>query len=227
MNKLFLTGFVLFLFLLGCEKEKETSGNKYVAQIVGFDLNCSTCIVMFPDDSLYVKREIGSSPNNYYHIINLNKGSYTIGQKLKVEVRKARENELHSCITLYPSYDYGNLYLLNYETFKDLVFNDTIDLVYKDCLYDSEMQTYICFDSVLTDSRCPIGAECIWEGEAAVRLRIEKPDSNPYFVDLYEHTTDTLVDGYEISFFTLFPYPVIDRQVNPGDYKARIVIKRN
>jgi len=227
MNKLFLTGFVLFLFLTGCEKEKETSGNKYVAQIVGFDLNCSTCIVMFPDDSLGVKREIGSSPNNYYHIINLEKGSYTIGQKLKVEVRKAQDKELKSCITLYPSYAYENLYLLNHETFKDLVFSDTIDLAYQDCLYDSEMQTYICFDSVLTDSRCPGGAECVWAGEAAVRFRIEKPDNSPYFIDLNEYTSNTLVGGYEFSFLELFPYPAVNKQIKPGDYKARIVIKRN
>ena len=218
-------GLLVLILLFGCDKVSYNTDIQHTAQIAGFDLNCSTCIVMFPDDSLQIKREIGGSPNNFYQVVNLDRGSFKVGQKLKLKVRKAKDTELRACITLYPSSKYENIYMLESEKYKDLTLNDTIDLTYKDCIYDSEFQTYICFDSVLTDSRCPNGVVCVWAGNAAARFKFDKLNTNPFFSDLYTHT-GTIINGYEIYFLDLFPYPTLGIQIKPEDYKARIVIKR-
>ena len=120
-----LMGF-LFIGIISCEKEGNDLNRQYIAKIVGFDLNCSTCILSFPNDSLIVKNLFGESKNNYYQTTNLAKHEFKIGQMIKVRVRKEEENELEACITLYASYNYENIYVSEYEHYKDFAFNDTI-----------------------------------------------------------------------------------------------------
>jgi hypothetical protein len=225
MKRTLISGLLLLFFLFSCEKVKENTNKQYSAQIVGFDLNCSSCIVAFPDDLLKIKALLGESPNNYYQIVNLDKGNYTICQKLKVEVRKAEDAELKACIAMYPSNNYKNLYALDYQNYTDLRFNDTLVLAYKDCFYDKDGQSYICLDTVLSDSRCPTGVECFWAGEARARFKIEKYQSNPVYIDLKEGVKDTLVSSYKFSFIKLLPYPSLRNQIKPEEYKARIAVK--
>jgi len=227
MKPVSISGFLLLFLLFGCDKVKEDIDRQYSAQIVGFDLNCSTCIVSFPDNSLEINGIFGESPDNLYQIVNLYKGNYRIGQKLKVNVRKAEDSELNACITLYPSDNHKSLYALDYRNYADLKFYDTLVLAYKDCFYDRDGQSYICFDSVLNDSRCPIGVECVWAGEATGRFKIEKYNNNPVFIDCKEGTNDTVISGYKFSFIKLLPYPSYGNQTRPVDYTARIVIKSN
>jgi hypothetical protein len=227
MNAIPIFAFFLLFLLASCSKVSDELKTQYSAQIVFFDQNCYTCIVSFPDDSLEIKNLLGESPGNIYQIVNLYKGDFKIGQKLKVEVRKAKNNELNACISMYQSFNYMNLYALNYENYADLKFNDTLVLAYKNCLFDSVRQTYICLDTVLSDSRCPSGAECVWAGETRARFKIEKFNSNPVFINLKEGVKDTVVAGYKISFIKLLPYPSVGNQPKPEEYQAWIVIKNN
>lgn len=224
MKTVSVLGFILLFFLAACEKSEEEKNSQYSARIVGFDLNCSTCIVSFPDDFLKIKTLYGVSPDNYYEIVNLDKGDFKIGDKLRVNVRKAENSELKACITLYPSSNYMNLFVSDYEEYSNLWLNDTLDLVYKNCLYDADRKSYICLDSVLTDSRCPSDVICVWAGEAIARFKIEKYDSFPVYMDLKEGVKDTVVFGYKISFIKLLPYPISVHQTKPEEYKARLVI---
>jgi len=225
MNRIIIAEFSLFLLLLCCSKETVQPDDQYIARIVGYDLNCSLCVVAFPDDSLTVRQTIGGSPQNYYLAVNLDKSDFTIGQELKVKFRKAEDTELRACLTLYPTLGYRNIYIIDYEGLSDLVPDDTVDLCYKDCLYDPEKQEYICFDTVLSDSRCPADVVCIWAGTAQARFKFEKQNGSRHYVDLYIHTTDTLVDGYSFSFVDLDPYPMVSNPTKPEDYRARIVVK--
>jgi hypothetical protein len=227
MKPVSIFGFFLLFLILGCEKGNEDTRRQYSARITGFDLNCSTCIVSFPDDSLMIKRLFGESPGNCYQIVNLNKGDFKIGQKLNVNVRKAEDIELPACITFYQSFNYKNLYVTEYEECSDLKHNDTVDLAYKKCLYDPARQSYLCLDSILTDSRCPSDVVCVWAGEAIARFKIGKYNSIPVYIDLKEGVKDTVVVGYKISFIKLLPYPALSHQTKPEEYKARIVIKSN
>jgi hypothetical protein len=227
MKKVTVVVFILFSFLAACEKIADEKNNQYSALIVGFDLNCSTCIISFPDDSLKIKDLFGISPGNYYEVVNLYKNDFKIGDKLRVNVRKAENEELKACITLYPSSNYRTLYVSEYERYSNLRNNDTVDLAYKNCLYDPDRLSYICLDSILTDSRCPSDVVCVWAGEAIARFKIEKNTGFPVFMDLKEGVKDTVVFGYKISFLKLLPYPISDHQTKQEEYKARIVIKSN
>jgi hypothetical protein len=112
---------LFFLFANGCNKDTSDTLDSYiVGEIINFDLNCSTCILKFPDDLLSIKRKIGTSRDYCYQAINLRKDTFKINQKVLVKLRKARENELSACITLYPSYDYLPIYIID---FKPLIIN--------------------------------------------------------------------------------------------------------
>ena len=226
---LFLTSLVCII--VSCEQNQDYKvASEYIATIVGFDLNCSTCILKFPDDNSQIKKEIGESPNNFYQTINLSKGDYEIGQKVRVKFRKAETNELTPCITLYPSYSYKTIFITEFDDFSNLNFNDTIELSFRECVSDPEEHFYICLDSVLNDSRCPKGAMCFWEGNAEVKFRFEKFNENPIFFNLNTHlnfTKDTIIDRYNISLIQLNPYPEIGFRYSQMLYKAQLIIKKN
>ena len=226
----FLSHSALFILLIclvlsGCEKRNDNKKVQYDAKIVGFDPNCGTCILSFPNDSLKIKNELGISLDSYYEAVNLNQWNYAIGQKLKVEVRKAEDGELNACITLYPSSNYKSIYVSDIKNYNNLRLNDTIEISYKDCLYDPNRQFYICLDSVISDSRCPDGVECVWAGEATARFKIEKFNCSPVFFVLKEGAEDTVIEGIKVSFLKLLPYPKYGTQIRPENYKARIIVK--
>ena len=176
--------FPLMIFAIGCEKGNDNSNTQLIAKIVGFDFNCSTCILYFPYDSSQVIEKIGNSDNSYYQTVNLNKNDFEIGQLIKVNVRKAEETELRTCMALYPSYNYQNVYVTDYEYLYDFEYGDTIDLGYGNCLNDYNNQITFCFDSVITDSRCPENVICIWAGEAIARFSVHNQSNEPVFLDL-------------------------------------------
>ncbi len=215
------------LVLVGCEKGKDSISVQYEAKIVGFDLNCSTCLVSFSDDLPQVKSMAGDSPDNYYEIVNLNKSNFRVGQKLVMQVRKVQESEFPVCISQYASTNYKKLVAFNFRNYSELKLNDTIELTYKNCLDDTNKQNYICFDSLVSDSRCPTGAQCVWAGEAVVRFKVEKYNSEPVYIYLKEGDKDAVIGGYHISFIKLLPYPEMGNSPKLEDYKAMIVIKNS
>lgn len=220
---------ILFTCLSGCERNREDLNSYITARIVGFDLNCSTCILEFPDDYQQVKEVIGQSPDNYYHAVNLNKLEYEIGQQLKVKIRSPYTDELRQCIAMYPSYNYKGIYVTDTENFDNMVHGDTASLSWHDCLKGPENNMYICLESVINDSRCPTGAYCFWEGNAIVRFKFEKFNDEPVLFDLNTHggfTTDTIISGYKFSLVGLYPYPALSRRIDQKDYKAQLVIEK-
>ena len=216
-------------FLLTCEKESFYMDSFVTARIVGFDLNCSTCIIEFPKDSLAVKKEIGQSQNNYYQALNLNKNDFEIGQQFKVKIRKSETDELLNCITLYPSYEYKPVIIEEYENFDNLSYNDTIDLAYKDCMTDCENKFYICMDSVINDSRCPTGVVCFWAGVATVRFKFQKYNEVPVYFNLMtpDLTYNSInIEGFKFSLIDLTPYPSFKNRTDQGGYKAKLYVTK-
>jgi hypothetical protein len=114
----------------------------------------------------------------------------------------------------------------NYNEYPDeMKFHDPILLGYHECISDYGNRNTICFDSVITESRCPENVECIWAGEAIVRFRFEKYGKEPRFIDLHTGTNDTIIDDYKFSFIDLLPYPNTDHPTSPEDYKAKVILK--
>jgi hypothetical protein len=219
----------LVTLLFSCEKSSDTKSHGYTARIAGYDLNCSTCILSFPFDSNTVKNDLGSSPENLYQAVNLNKNDLKIGQMLKVEVRKAGPEELTACLAQYPSPSYENVFVTRIEDFDTLGSNDTIMLPIKECRFNTENQTYICFESVVNDSRCPEGAECFWAGDAKVKFKYIRLNEDPLFFDLNTNTSftnDSIIDGYRYTLLNLFPYPSLMHHTDQKDYRAELFIEK-
>ena len=119
-------------------------------------------------------------------------------------------------------------------------FNCTKELVtkrssvnFKNCTsqtFKSETVT-ICFDSVLSDSRCPANAICVWRGTAIAKFSFTA-NGNVYPLTLATSAfngvpSDTVVTGYKIKFLDLSPYPGTYTSPLPaGDIKADVEITR-
>jgi hypothetical protein len=84
------------------------------------------------------------------------------------------------------------------------------------------------FDSVTSDSRCPIGVECFWAGDGATRLSIWI-DQNPA-VTCTLHTTltpQTVGAGeFIVQLKELDPYPHYPGTIDPAAYVAVLQISQ-
>lgn len=91
----------------------------------------------------------------------------------------------------------------------------------------------ICFDSLITDSRCPTGGVCIWQGTAIVQVTFhENEQLHTFKMSLKGFPSlgfpaDTTINGYKIIFTDLKPYPEINKPTpKENDIKATFSIKR-
>lgn len=228
VKKIFILVISTFL-MFACERRNDRIALELTADVVAFDQNCSTCILAFPGDYLKVQKEIGISPGNMYNAINMNKDNFQIGQKLRVTVRKPEANEFKACLTMFPSDNYQNIFVADFNNFNNLIFNDTVEISNGDCLYDPGDRFYICMESVLGDSRCPTGAYCFWEGNAKVRFKYEKVSEDPVLFNLNTHrgfTNDTIIDSYKFSLAGLSPYPSMGHAGEKINYKAQIIVSK-
>jgi hypothetical protein len=219
---------IFLLFILSCERDSLNTDQPYTARVVGYDYNCGTCILEFPYDSTKIINAVGKSQNNYYEAINLNINNFEIGQQLKCTVRKTSTNELTACITLYPSLNYKSIYIKELININYLVLNDTLTLAYHDCLTDPDKKFYICLDSIVNESRCPLGLECFWAGMATVRFKLQTYQSTPVYFNLstLNNENKTIISGYTIKLVGLDPYPSKDNKLEQEEYKAKLFITR-
>ena len=86
----------------------------------------------------------------------------------------------------------------------------------------------ICFDSLLNESRCPIGAMCPWEGYALARFKVTQGNQQ-YFIKLATinvspYKNDTTINAVKFRLDSLLPYPTINIPHPYSAYKAKIVI---
>lgn len=85
------------------------------------------------------------------------------------------------------------------------------------------------FEDVSADSRCPKGERCIWEGDATVRVWLQKA---PGPKDTHELHTSSKEQGavsyldYGVRLLRLDPYPVTGRTIARGDYLATFEVTR-
>ena len=225
MKKIFIIGFILSIFI-GCEKETDSTDKLYIAEIVGYDLNCSTCILHFLNDTENVKEFLGDSESDYYNAVNLNQADFNIGALIKVKARIAENNELKACRTLYPSINYTSIYVSEFSKYCDSDFIETLELKYGECI-TTFGQSSVCFDTVENDSRCPEGGICVWEGNAKISLKVSVNGNREHSIGLNTNqsfSTDTTINHLNISLISLTPYPAISMTIIPKDYIVKLSI---
>lgn len=84
------------------------------------------------------------------------------------------------------------------------------------------------FDRVVSDSRCPKNAQCVWAGEAVIRLTVTLPDKSTKAVDVKTSLTDagTTVGAFLISVNDLTPLPTVEGPVREADYRVTLVVSK-
>ena len=111
----------------------------------------------------------------------------------------------------------------------EFVLNNAIIISEGDCAGDLQTRTYICFESITGDSRCPEGVQCIWQGNAEARFKFTKADETPLFFSLNTYkgyTNDTIIGGYKFTLKAVTPYPNIRTILVPRNYKVEIEIEK-
>jgi hypothetical protein len=86
----------------------------------------------------------------------------------------------------------------------------------------------VVFESVLEDSRCPEGVDCIWSGNAKIRIRSSKQKHAPAPIELNTNVgpkNSSYLD-YEIKLVALKPRPKADKPVQSNEYKAALIITK-
>ena len=90
----------------------------------------------------------------------------------------------------------------------------------------------LCFDELISDSRCPANALCIWQGTAVAKFSLTKNDEKYTFVlSTVEmpgtYNKDTTMFGYKIEFVNLSPYPgTVSAPVPADQIKAELKITK-
>ena len=90
----------------------------------------------------------------------------------------------------------------------------------------------LAFDAVVSDSRCPANAVCIWQGAATATFSFSKNGSNHRFnlstITMEpNYKKDTVISGYKIEFMNLLPYPGTFTPPAPdSDVKAELQITK-
>jgi hypothetical protein len=96
----------------------------------------------------------------------------------------------------------------------------------------SETNYKLCFDELISDSRCPANAMCVWQGTAVAKFSLTKDHDTYSFilstVDLPgTYHKDTTLFGYKIEFVNLLPYPGTVPSPIPSDQiKAELKITK-
>jgi hypothetical protein len=83
------------------------------------------------------------------------------------------------------------------------------------------------FEAVSSDSRCPKGENCFWEGDATVQIWVRRADGTQEKRELHTASSKPRAAGYEgfsIRLVTLAPYPFNGRSISPADYVVTLAL---
>jgi hypothetical protein len=83
------------------------------------------------------------------------------------------------------------------------------------------------FDAVADDSRCPSDVQCVWEGNATIRLTADSA-GQPRTVELKTSGTPSPVRafGHDIAFRALRPVPTSGSRIPENEYVVTLRVTR-
>lgn len=84
------------------------------------------------------------------------------------------------------------------------------------------------FIEVLEDSRCPVDVDCIWAGNARVKIEVvsQRLGTKVFELNTNGEPRGNQIDGYAIELTGLTPSLRSDRPVKNEDYRASIMVSR-
>jgi hypothetical protein len=84
------------------------------------------------------------------------------------------------------------------------------------------------FVSVIEDSRCPVGVNCVWSGNAKVQIQMTNRKGISKIFELNTHLEPQTVtfEGYEIKLAGLLPRPRANTQIDAKRYTATFILTK-
>ncbi len=84
------------------------------------------------------------------------------------------------------------------------------------------------FISVMEDSRCPSDVNCIWAGNAKVKIQVIVRGGETKVFELNTNTPEKAgqADAYRVQLESLTPYPRSNRKIRRNDYRLVISITK-
>ncbi len=84
------------------------------------------------------------------------------------------------------------------------------------------------FVSVVEDSRCPVGVDCIWAGNAKVQINATNQNgvSKTFELNTGLEPQSVTFEGYEIKLAGLLPHPRANLPINPKRYIATFTLTK-
>lgn len=81
---------------------------------------------------------------------------------------------------------------------------------------------------VTDESRCPSDVQCVWAGNAVVKLMLNGAGTTESEISLNTNLDPrmTTLDGYSIKLATVKPYPRSGTTIKPADYVATLEVRR-
>lgn len=103
---------------------------------------------------------------------------------------------------------------------KIIRLNDTSDVGVGQTAELANGELVFRFDSVINDSRCPIGVECFWQGNASIHLTF--PDRVDTLDTIFKQVLT--YGNYKIIFIDLVPYPIWQQAIDKNSYRAKLKV---
>lgn len=84
------------------------------------------------------------------------------------------------------------------------------------------------FDRVLEDSRCPVGTECIWEGNARISIKVTANRQKPRTIELNTNSGDKSVNigGRIIELVSVSPERTAEKPIPSSVYRIRLRVTK-
>ena len=82
------------------------------------------------------------------------------------------------------------------------------------------------FVSLIEDSRCPVGATCVWAGNAKIKVEISKGGRNKQTFEINTNigAQGATYNGYAIQLISLTPEPRENVRINKNGYVATFAV---
>ena len=89
----------------------------------------------------------------------------------------------------------------------------------------------LAFTAVLEDSRCPEGAECVWEGQVRIALAAGRGGRMPEAIEMTLRAgrpadlSSVQIGAYRVELVSVIPYPQAGGSKAPDGYTATLVVR--
>lgn len=83
------------------------------------------------------------------------------------------------------------------------------------------------FVEMVEDSRCPVDTNCVWAGDATIKVRVRRNGrSSDLTLNINGQNNTAKFNGYSIKFVGLTPVPRSNIRINRNGYVATFAIAR-